>query len=126
MRTASGAAPLEKRLDGAGWGVLFIWAGIALATGIGWGAALAGIGLITLGVQAARKLMGFALDGFSVTVGCLFVAGGIWQFVNGSVGIVPLLCIGFGVVLLVSAVAGRPRHARRGSASDPNASHGPA
>ncbi len=126
MRTASDVAPLAKRLEGAGWGLLFIWAGIALATGIGWGAALVGIGLITLGVQGARKLMGFALDGFSVTIGCLFVAGGIWQIVNGSVGIVPLLCIGFGVVLLVSAVAGRPRHSRRGAASGPNASHGPA
>ncbi len=126
MRAALERAPLEKRLDGAGWGLLFIWVGIALATRIGWGAALIGVGVITLGVQAVRKLMGLALDGFSLTVGALFVAGGILESVHTSVGFVPLLCIGVGVVLLVSAIAGRPRGSRRSAGSGTPATHGPA
>lgn len=109
MRAASERAPLGKRLDGAGWGLLFIWVGIALAAGIGWGVALIGVGVITLVVQATRKLMGLALDGFSLTVGGLFIAAGIWESVDASVGLVPLLCIAVGLVLLVSALFGRSR-----------------
>ncbi len=124
MRAASERAPLEKRLEGAGWGLLFIWVGIALATGIGWGVALVGVGLIALGVQLARKLGGLPLDGFAVTVGAVFVVGGLWDIVNGSVGLVPLLCVGVGILLLVSAVSGRPRRARRAGGSGEAATHG--
>jgi hypothetical protein len=109
MRAALERAPLEKRLDGAGWGLLFIWVGLCIATHIGWGVALVGIGLVMLGVQVARRLTGLALDRFALTVGGVLVAGGIWDFVNGSVELVPLLAIGVGVVLLVSALTGRPR-----------------
>ncbi len=126
MRAASERAPLEKRLDGAGWGLLFIWVGICIATHIGWGVALVGVGLIMLGVQAARKLMGLALDRFALTVGGVLVVGGIWDLVNGSVDLVPLLSIGVGVVLLVSALAGRPRPSPRGADPGAAATHRPA
>lgn len=109
MRAALDGAPVEKRLDGAGWGLVFIWVGISLTTRIGWGVALAGVGLVMLGVQGARKLNGLALDRFALTVGGVLVAGGIWERVFGSVALVPLLCIAVGVVLFVSALAGRPR-----------------
>ncbi len=126
MRAASERAPIEKRLEGAGWGLLFIWVGLALTMRIGWGAALVGVGLIALGVQLARRWVGLALDGFSVTVGGLFVAGGIWEMVNGSVGLVPLLCFGVGLLLLVSAIAGKPRGRGHGGSSGPAETHGPA
>ncbi|BDG05668.1 hypothetical protein [Anaeromyxobacter oryzae] len=126
MFATSEREPPEKRLHAGGWGLLFIWVGIALATRIGWGATLVGVGLITLGVQVARKLMGLALDRFSLTVGGLFVAGGIWESVSGSVELVPLLCIGLGVALIVSALAGWPRrHVDSGAPGAP-ATHRPA
>ncbi len=125
MRTASERAPLEKRLDGAGWGLVFIWAGIALAMNVGWGPALVGVGLITLGIQAARKLTGLGIEGFSVAIGGVAVVGGIWESVNASVGLVPLLCIGVGAVLLVSAIAGRTRPSGRGASPGAPAAHGP-
>ncbi len=124
MRAATERAPLEKRLDGAGWGLLFIWIGISLATHIGWGVALVGVGLVMLGVQVARKLAGLALDRFALTVGGVLAVGGIWDLVDGSVELVPLLSIGVGVVLLVSALTGRPRGSQRGG--DAGAAHRPA
>lgn len=109
MRATLDGAPVERRLDGAGWGLLFMWVGISLATRIGWGVALVGVGLIMLGVQGARKVNGLALDRFAFTVGGVLVAGGLWETVYGSVAVVPLLCIAVGAVLLVSALTGRPR-----------------
>lgn len=130
MRCVTRAAPeqgaLGRRLDAGGWGLFFIWVGIALATNVGWGVALVGVGLITLGVQAARRLLGLDLDRFSVTVGGLFVAGGIWKIVDVSVELFPLLCIVAGLALLVSALAGKlPPSRRRVDAGVP-AAQGPA
>ncbi len=126
MRAASERAPVEKTLDGAGWGLLFIWIGISLATHVGWGVALVGVGLIMLGVQAARRLSGLALDRFGLTVGGVLVAGGIWERVDGSVDIVPLLSIAVGIVLLVTALAGRRPPSRADAGSGPAATHRPA
>ncbi len=126
MRTVSERVPVEKTLDGAGWGLLFIWIGISLATHVGWGVALVGVGVIMLGVQAARRLAGLALDRFALTVGGVLVAGGIWERVNGSVELVPLLSIGVGIVLLVSALGGRRRPSRAAPGSGPAATHRPA
>ena len=123
MSAGSEHEVLEKRVDAGGWGLLFIWVGVALATSMSWGLALVGVGLVMLGVQIARKLTGFAPDRFSLTLGGLLVVGGIWESVNASVALVPLLCIAAGVALLVSAVAGRPR--RRAGPGAP-AMHGPA
>ena len=126
MSAASEHEVLEKRVDAGGWGLLFIWVGIGLATTVSWGVALAGVGLIMLAVQVARKLFGLAPDRFSLTLGGLFVAGGIWESFNASVGLVPLLCIAAGVALLVSALAGKPRPSRRRVGPGEPATHPPA
>jgi hypothetical protein len=126
MRAASEHAPLEKRLEGAGWGLLFIWVGISLAIHVGWGVALIGVGLVMLGVQATRKLLGLPWDRFALMVGGVLVAGGIWEGVNGSVELVPLLSIGVGAVLLVSALTGRARRPRRDADPGAAATHRPA
>lgn len=88
------------------------------------GAALVGVGLIALGVQGVRKVRGFALDGFALTVGALFVAAGILQSIDASLGLVPLLCIGVGVLLLMVAIAGRPRASGRGAGSSASPTRG--
>ncbi len=46
---------LIKKLDAIGWGLFFIWKGAALIADVGWGVGLLGVGIITLGAQAARK-----------------------------------------------------------------------
>jgi hypothetical protein len=42
--------------------MFFLWAGIALVAGLGWGVGLLGVGLITLGGQAVRRYLGLALE----------------------------------------------------------------
>ena len=100
---------LDKRLDAAGWGLFFVWMGIALLADVGWAAGLFGVGIIMLGTQAARKHFALGLEGFSVVVGFLFVLGGIWEFFHVSLGLVPVLCVLAGVTLLVSALAREAR-----------------
>ncbi len=93
---------LSNRLDAAGWGLFFIWIGIALVSNLGWGAGLLGVGIITLGGQAARKYFGLRVEGFWVLVGSFFFLGGIWELANVQVGLMPILCIAVGLVFLVS------------------------
>lgn len=100
---------LAKTLDAAGWGLFFIWIGVALLANIGWGVGLLGVGIITLGAQVARKYFALEVEGFWVAVGFLFVLGGIWELSSVRVSLVPILLIVVGAVLLVSALIGRPR-----------------
>ena len=45
-------------------------------------------------------------------VGVLFVLGGVWELLSIRVVLVPILCIVAGVLLIVSALAGKPRETR--------------
>jgi hypothetical protein len=49
-----GKRELAMKLDAGGWGLFFIWIGIAVLTSLGWGATLFGIGVITLAGQMVR------------------------------------------------------------------------
>jgi len=95
-----------RKLDAIGWGLFFIWMGIAFFAHIGWGAGLLGVGIITLGAQAARKYFALKLKGCWVAVGFLFVVGGVWKLFNIQLGLLPILCIVAGVALLGSRLVG--------------------
>jgi len=99
---------LHKKLDAAGWGLFFIWIGIALFARVGWEAGLLGVGIIILGVQLTRNYFGLKLEGFWVVAGFLFVLGGVWELFNVQFGLLPILCIAVGVALLVSTLVGKP------------------
>ena len=109
-QTAVNRRALAKKLESAGWALFFIWIGIALLAHVGWGVGLLGVGIITLGAQAARKYFGLKLEGFWVAVGFLFVVGGFWKLVNVQLGLLPILCIVAGIALLASIFVGRARN----------------
>ena len=98
---------LAKKLDAAGWGLFFIWVGIAFLADFHIGVGLLGVGVITLGGQAARKLLDLKLEGFWVVVGLLFVVGGLWELFEAQIGLVPILLIVVGLALLISAFWGK-------------------
>jgi hypothetical protein len=101
---------LQKKLDAVGWGLLFIWIGIALFTHIGWGAGLLGVGLIIVGVQATRNPFGLKLEGFWVVAGLFFVLGGVWELFHIQLDLMPILCIVTGIALLGSGFVGKAKH----------------
>ncbi|HEX7288962.1 MAG TPA: hypothetical protein VF532_22445 [Candidatus Angelobacter sp.] len=98
-----------QKLEALGWGLFFVWIGIALLVNLGWGVGILGVGIIILGVQMARRYMAMQLDTFWVVVGTLFVLAGIWELLSVRVSLVPIVCIVAGAVLLVSALAGKPK-----------------
>ena len=109
-----GKRELARKLDAAGWGLFFIWIGIAVLTSVGWGATLFGIGVITLGGQLVRKYSGLPLERFWLVVGALFFVGGLWKALALGLGrpaiagaFVPIICILAGATLLVSALVSR-------------------
>jgi hypothetical protein len=68
---------LNRNFEAIAWGALFIWWGItelvpSLPDGIG----AIGIGLILIGVNAARSLSGIPISRFSMTLGILALVWG--------------------------------------------------
>ncbi len=102
---------LARRLDAVGWGIFFIWIGTASLANVGWGAGLLGVGVITLGTQAARKYYGLPVERFWLVIGVVFAVWGIWELLNIRLGgVLPILFILVGIVLVSSAWTRRPQH----------------
>ncbi len=101
---------LNERLDAVGWGLFFVWVGIAFVAHVGWGTGLLGVGLITLGGQVMRKYFGLRLEVFWLMVGFFFLLGGVWELLNVQFEFVPILCIIAGVALLVTVLVGKVRN----------------
>jgi hypothetical protein len=97
---------LAHKLDAAGWGLFFIWIGIAFLADFGTSVGLLGVGIIILGEQAARYYFNLKLQGFWVVVGVCFLVGGLWELVAVKLPLVPILLIVAGLAILVSIVRG--------------------
>ena len=97
------------KLDAIGWGLFFIWVGIAVLANLSWGIGLVGVGVLVLSGQLARKYMGLTFEAFWAVVGALFVIGGIWEMLSVRVSLIPILCIVAGLSLIVSALAVKPK-----------------
>jgi hypothetical protein len=115
-QTMENRRALIKKLDTAGWGIFFIWIGIALLADVGWGVGLLGMGIIMLGVQMGKKYFSLPLEGFGLVIGILFVVSGAWELLKTNLGgelipggLMPILSIVVGVVLVLSALF-RKRH----------------
>ena len=103
-------------IDAAGWGMFFIWVGVAFLANVGWGMGLLGVGIIALSSQAMRKYFGLKLDRFGLVLGILFVVAGVLRLLDIQAdktpipaGLVPILCIVVGVAFLVSVWLRRPK-----------------
>ncbi|MFV2081546.1 MAG: hypothetical protein ACC669_06745 [bacterium] len=93
---------LDRKLDGLGWGLFFIWIGTVMLMDLGAGVALLGIGVITLGVQATRKFWDLKIESFWVVMGLVFFLSGIWSLFESKLSLVPILLIVVGLVVLVT------------------------
>jgi hypothetical protein len=102
IQTSAGNGDLGGKLSVVGWGLFVIWIGIVFLASIGAWVALLGIGVITLGMQVVRKVVGLVLEGFWVIVGLLFVLGAIWDLLGTTVPLLPILLIAAGVGLVFS------------------------
>jgi hypothetical protein len=111
---------LARQLDTVGWAVFFIWIGVALLADVGWGWGLLGVAAIVLCGELIRRFKGLPVQGFWISVGLMCLVIALWELFAISWPLVPLLIIGFGLVLLVGAFRGR---ARRTEWPDQTAGH---
>ena len=95
---------IERRIEAIAWGLFFIWVGIAFLANVNDGIGLLGVGIITLGGQAARSYFNLKLEVFWLIVGGCFLLGGLWGFIAPDVALVPILLIIAGGVLLYSVL----------------------
>ena len=86
----------------------FVWIGISFLANFGLAIGLLGIGIITLGMQVARKYFNLKFEWFWVVVGLLFLIGGIWDMLAFKVPLVPILIILAGIVMLISVFWSKP------------------
>ena len=107
--TMEGKGIIAHKLDAIGWGLFFIWIGSAVLAHLGWGIGLAGVGILALAGQVARKSLGLTFEAFWAVIGALFAIGGVWQLFSVRVSLIPILCIAAGVSLLLSVVISKPK-----------------
>ncbi|HJW55663.1 MAG TPA: hypothetical protein VJ577_10355 [Burkholderiaceae bacterium] len=107
---------LIKKLDAVGWGIFFIWIGIAFLADVGWGIGLLGIGIILLGGQMGRMHFNLPVEGFWLVMGILVVVAGAWELLKLNIGeepipggFIPILSIVIGVALVASALLRKRR-----------------
>jgi len=104
------ARRLGKRLDDIAMALVLIM------TGVLWlvpkamfpeGTWLAGLGLILLGLNAARRIRGIKTSGFGIVAGLIAAAAGIGRIFGLALPIIPALLIVLGAVLVVKAATAR-------------------
>ena len=104
----------NSNFEMAAWGALFIWWGITvLFTSLPHGTGAIGIGLILLGLNAARRLNGIPTKGFTTTLGILALVLGGLELANSvlrlpfELPIFAILLITLGVILLAREILRR-------------------
>jgi hypothetical protein len=68
---------------------------------------LAGLGLILLGLNAARRICGLKTSGFGIIVGLIAFAAGIGRIIGQELPVIPILLIILGAGLVLRAAAGK-------------------
>ena len=95
---------LGHRLGTLGWGLFITWIGIVFLVGMATWVALAGVGVITLGVQLLRRILGLRFESFWVAVGLLFVLAAVWDIMGTTVRLLPVLLIAAGLAVVFSVL----------------------
>ena len=107
------APSFNRNFEAIAWGAIFIWWGITeLLKTLPDGTGLIGIGLILLGLNAARYFNGSAINGFTTTIGILALVWGALELVGVVLSlpfelpVFAILLIVLGVIVLAGQLAG--------------------
>jgi hypothetical protein len=94
----------KRDYEAIAWGALFIWWGITeLVPSLPAGTGVLGIGLILLGLNAARHYSGIPTSRFSITIGILAAVWGGLELAGAFLAL-PFEIPVFGILLMVSGV----------------------
>jgi hypothetical protein len=95
---------LNRRLETIAWGAFFVWWGITeLFPSLPGGIGALGIGIILLGLNAARSMNGIPASGFTTVLGILALVLGVLDF-SRSILHLPFELPVFGILLIALGV----------------------
>jgi hypothetical protein len=104
----------NRNLDGIAWGAFFVWWGITeLFPGLPKGTGAIGIGLILIGLNAARSWAGIPASTFTTVLGIVALAWGGFELASPALHLTfefplfAILLIVFGVFLAGSGLVRR-------------------
>ncbi|MFH1474256.1 MAG: hypothetical protein ABIG85_00175 [Chloroflexota bacterium] len=99
---------LNRRLESVGWGLFLIMlGGFALVKGVPEGTWLIGAGLIMLGLNGVRLLVGIRASGFTLIIGTIALLAGLGSVLGVDIPVGPVFIILIGLAIVVRAF--RPR-----------------
>ncbi len=93
---------LNRRLETIGWGLFLIMiGGFALAKEVPEGTWLIGAGLIMLGLNAVRLVLGIRASWFTLILGTIALLSGLGSVLGIDIPVGPLLVILIGLAIIV-------------------------
>ena len=96
---------LDQRLQTISWGLFLIMlGGFALLKSVPEGTWLVGAGVIMLGLNAVRLLLGIRIGWFTVILGTLALLSGLGSVYGVSIPVGPLLVILIGLAIILRAL----------------------
>ena len=104
---------LGVRLDEIGWALFLIMTGALWLTPGGWapqGSWLAGLGLILLGLNGARRFCHLRVSPGGIAAGIAALVAGVGQILGGAGLFIPVLLVALGIVLAQRTIS-RATHA---------------
>ena len=107
MGTATNMARHDSsgRIEAIGWGLLFLMTGtLALVPGLPAGTWLVGLGVLLLGLNAARTRLGVAPEWFTVILGSVALVAGLGGLVGTAVPGFELFFILCGLAIIAGQV----------------------
>jgi len=99
---------LNKRLETVSWGLFLIMlGGLAFVKGVPEGTWLIGVGVIMLGLNAVRILLGIRASWFTLVLGTIALLSGLSSVLGVDIPVGPLLIILIGLAIVVRALQPR-------------------
>ncbi len=98
-------AELNGRLEGISWGLFLIMlGGFALVRGVPEGTWLLGAGLIMLGLNGVRLMVGIRVSWFTIILGTIALLSGLGSVLGSQIPVGPILIILIGLAVIVRAL----------------------
>ncbi len=105
MATNMAHRDIPRRIDAIGWGLLFLMTGaLALIPGLPDGTWLAGLGVLLLGLGAARRALGISPEWFTVILGSVVLLAGLGEMVGVAFPGFELLLVLCGLAIVAGQV----------------------
>lgn len=104
---------LDRRLEDVGWGLFFVLLGALWLLPSGWvpeGAALIGIGVLLLALNAYRRYAGIPVHLLSTALGALALAAGLGEMAGAQLKLFPLFLVVVGAAIVLKPLLARLAH----------------